>query len=193
MKWVIFLSLFCLSFSFVFSYFSKNNKIDLKDLSKSIYDYTVLNIDGDEVSIKSFKGKKIIIVNVASKCGYTPQYEGLEKLNKDYSGKVVVLGFPSNDFLWQEPGKNSEIKEFCSTNYGVTFQLFDKIKVKKGKNQNPLYTWLSYKELNGVNDNAPNWNFCKYLINEQGKLVNFYTSSIKPQDQKILDFINNEK
>ena len=121
-----------------------------------------------------------------------PQYEGLEKLHIEYGDKVSVLGFPSNDFLWQEPGKNDEIKQFCSTKYGVTFQLFDKIIVKKNKNQNSLYTWLSHKDLNGVNDEAPSWNFCKYLIDEKGNFVNFYTSAIKPLSKEVLDFIVND-
>ena len=142
--------------------------------------------------MESYKGKKILIVNVASKCGYTPQYEGLQKLYMQYKDKVEILGFPSNDFLWQEPGKNSDIKSFCTTKYGVTFPMFEKVKVKKGKNQDPLYTWLSHLELNGINNQAPSWNFCKYLINEKGELENFYSSSIKPLSEEILNFINNE-
>ena len=192
MKWLILLSLSCISLSFLFSYFNKNNKIDLENFSKSIYDYILVDIDGNNVPMRNYKGKKVVIVNVASKCGYTPQYEGLEKLHREYGDKVVVLGFPSNDFLWQEPGKNDEIKQFCSTKYGVTLQLFDKIIVKKNKNQNSLYTWLSHKDLNGVNNEAPSWNFCKYLIDEKGNFVNFYTSSIKPLSKEILDFIVDE-
>ena len=191
MKWFIFVGLFCISFTFLFSFFN-NTKLNMDGYSKSIYDYTLKDIDGKEISMSSFKGKKIIIVNVASKCGYTPQYEGLEKLHKDYGDKVNILGFPSNDFLWQEPGKNNEIKQFCSVNYGVTFQLFDKIKVTKGKDQNDLYTWLSHKDLNGINDSAPSWNFYKYLIDEKGDLVSLYSSKTKPLSKEILAFITNE-
>ena len=103
---------------------------------------------------------------------------------------MEILGFPSNDFLWQEPGKNSEIKNFCSTEYNVTFPLFDKISVKKNKKQHPVYSWLSHIKLNGSNDNAPSWNFSKYLINEKGEFVAFYSSSVKPLGEEILGFIN---
>ena len=111
----------------------------------SIYDYEANSIDGELVQLSNYKGKKIIIVNVASKCGYTYQYKGLQELYEKYKDKVEILAFPSNDFLWQEPGKNSSIKTFCSTNYGVEFPLFEKIVVKKKKNQHPIYTWLSNK------------------------------------------------
>ena len=191
MKWFIFLGLFCISFTFLFSFFN-NTKLNINGYSKYIYDYTLKDIDGKEISMSSFKGKKIIIVNVASKCGYTPQYEGLEKLHEEYGDKVSILGFPSNDFLWQEPGKNSSIKEFCQTNYGVSFPLFEKAVVKKNKKQHEIYTWLSHEKLNGWNDKAPSWNFCKYLINEEGQLVNFLTSSVKPFDEEIISFIENE-
>ena len=191
MKWIIFISLFCLSFSFIYSFINKSN-LDLSNNSESFYEYSSVTIDGKEFKMSNLKGKKVIIVNVASKCGYTPQYEGLQKLYMQYKDKVEILGFPSNDFLWQEPGKNSDIKSFCTTKYGVTFPMFEKVKVKKGKNQDPLYTWLSHLELNGINNQAPSWNFCKYLINEKGELENFYSSSIKPLSEEILNFINNE-
>ena len=191
MKWIIVISLFCLSFSFIYSFINKSN-LDLSNNSESFYEYSSVTIDGEEFKMSNLKGKKVIIVNVASKCGYTPQYEGLQKLYTQYKDKVEILGFPSNDFLWQEPGKNSDIKSFCTTKYGVTFPMFEKVKVKKGKNQDPLYTWLSHLELNGINNQAPSWNFCKYLINEKGELENFYSSSIKPLSEEILNFINNE-
>ena len=133
-----------------------------------------------------------MIVNVASKCGYTPQYSGLQKLYEKYKDEIIILGFPSNDFLWQEPGKNSSIKEFCQTKYGVSFPLFEKVVVKKNKKQHEIYTWLSHKKLNGWNDKSPSWNFCKYLINEKGELINFFTSSVKPFDEQIISFIENE-
>jgi glutathione peroxidase len=140
--------------------------------------------------MSDYKNKKIMIVNVASKCGYTPQYEDLQKIHEEYGDKIEILGFPANDFLWQEPEKNEDIKIFCSTKYGVSFKLFQKSVVKKNKKQNPIYTWLSHKELNGWNDVAPSWNFCKYLINENGELVNFHTSKTKPLSDKIIKFIN---
>ena len=105
-----------------------------------------------------------------------------------YKDKIIILGFPSNDFLWQEPGKNSSIKEFCQTNYGGTFPLFEKVVVKKNKKQHEIYTWLSHKKLNGLNDKPPSWNFCKYLIDEDGDLVNFLSQSVKPMDQEIISF-----
>ena len=177
-----------LSFLFGFLDFSSP---DYHNKSNSIYDYSAISIEGDEIKFENYKGKKIIIINVASKCGYTYQYEGLQELNKKYKDKVVILGFPSNDFLWQEPGTNKEIKKFCSTTYGVDFQIFEKVSVKKNKKQHPVYTWLSNSELNGWNDKPPSWNFCKYLIDENGKLVHFFNASIKPGNQQILDFINN--
>ncbi|MEO1052263.1 MAG: glutathione peroxidase [Bacteroidota bacterium] len=153
----------------------------------SIYDIKAEAIDGTIVDFDRFRGKKLMIVNTASKCGYTPQYEDLQKLHELYGNQLVILGFPSNNFLGQEPGSNKEIAQFCQINYGVTFQMFAKIDVK-GKNQHPLYRWLSDKELNGWNDKSPSWNFCKYLIDENGQLVKFYRAKTKPLDQEIIDF-----
>ena len=116
----VFLILIIISFSFLYSYFSKNSQIDISNFSKSVYDYNITSIDGDKVKMLNYKGKKLLIVNVASKCGYTPQYAELQTLYERYSDKVVVLGFPSNDFLWQEPGTNQDIKKFCSTNYNIS-------------------------------------------------------------------------
>ena len=139
-----------ISLSFLFGFFSlfSSNVPDYSKNSKSIYDYQAVSIDGEEVKFSDFKGKKIIIVNVASKCGYTYQYEGLQKLNEIFKDEVVILGFPSNDFLRQEPGDNQQIKQFCSTKYGIDFLMFNKVTVKKNKNQHPLYTWLSHSSLN---------------------------------------------
>ena len=184
--------IFIVTISFVYAFFNKNQTVDVSENPFSIYDYEAKSIDGEYIELKKFKGKKIIIVNVASKCGYTPQYSDLQKLYETYKEKIVILGFPSNDFLWQEPGKNSSIKEFSQTKYGVTFPLFEKIVVKKNKNQHPIYSWLSYKKLNGWNDESPSWNFCKYLINEKGNLTNFLSSTIKPFDKQIISFIENE-
>ena len=183
----ILIVVFC---SVLYSYFDKNVKVDLKNFSKSIYDYELTSIDGEKVSLKEFKGKKMLVVNVASKCGYTYQYSDLQKLHEKYKDDLVVLGFPANDFLWQEPAKNSQIKTFCSTKYGVTFPMFEKSVVKKKENQNPLYVWLSNKDLNGWNDSAPSWNFCKYLIDDEGKLIEFFSQSVNPLDEKITNYFD---
>lgn len=151
----------------------------------SFYDFKMISIDGQEIDFSKYKGKKVLIVNVASKCGYTKQYDELEKLNKEYGDKVTILGFPANNFGGQEPGTNEEINNFCKLNFGVTFQMFEKISVK-GDDQADLYKWLSKKELNGWNDKEPSWNFCKYLINEKGELVKFYSSAVKPLSEEIL-------
>tara|TARA_B100001750_G_scaffold131616_1_gene104653 strand:- start:207 stop:782 length:576 start_codon:yes stop_codon:yes gene_type:complete len=164
-------------------------KLNLDTFSKSFYDYSATSIDGKNIDMSKFKGKKVLIVNVASRCGYTYQYEDLQKLHEKYGEYIAILGFPSNDFLFQEPGDNASIKNFCSTKYGVTFQMFDKVIVKNKKNQHPLYTWLSSKELNEVNDNAPSWNFCKYLIDENGVLINYFNSKISPMDSLIVNLI----
>lgn len=181
--------LILVSISFLYSFFDRSTKLDLKDFSKSIYDYNLISIDGDSISISEYKGKKILIVNVASWWGHTPQYAGLQTLYEKYKNDLVVLGFPANDFL-QEPGKNAKIKSFCSTKYGVTFPMFEKTNVKKSDNQNPLYVWLSNKELNGWNDKSPSWNFCKYLIDENGNLVKIFSSKVKPSDDEIVQYLN---
>ena len=171
-----------------FSYkrIAKNNNSTVS--SSNFYDLKAVTIDGQEISFEKFKGKKVLIVNVASKCGYTYQYEGLQKLHELYGNKVAILGFPANDFLFQERGSNEEIAEFCESNYGVTFQMFEKITTK-GKKQSPVYHWLSNKELNGWNDQKPSWNFCKYIIDEDGKLVGFFDSKVKPLSEEIVSLI----
>ncbi len=153
--------------------------------TKSFYDFTLKSLDGKDINFAQYKGKKILIVNTASKCGYTPQYAELEELHKKYGDKLVILGFPANNFLHQEPGSNTDIGEFCTKNYGVTFQMFEKIDVV-GKNQAPLYKWLSDKSLNGWNDNAPSWNFCKYIIDENGELSYFFNSKVTPLSDEMI-------
>jgi glutathione peroxidase len=175
---------------FIYPFF-KSEKLDVSGFSRNFYDYSIDLINGDKISLDKYKSKKIIIVNVASKCGYTYQYSGLQKLYDEYNDKIEIIGIPSNDFLRQEPGKNKDIQTFCSVNYGVTFPIVQKSVVKKNKNQHPLYSWLSSKELNGWNDSAPGWNFYKYLINEKGELVDILSSGTKPQDKEMIDFINN--
>jgi glutathione peroxidase len=159
-----------------------------KKLKSSIYDFTMNSINGDPIDFNQYRGKKLLIVNTASECGFTPQYEDLQELNEKYGDKVTILGFPANNFGGQEPGTNEEIASFCKVNYGVTFQIFEKISVV-GKDQAPLFEWLSNKEKNGWNNQAPKWNFSKYLINEKGELVKFYGSAVKPMSNEILQQI----
>ncbi|HLP06486.1 MAG TPA: glutathione peroxidase [Paludibacter sp.] len=144
------------------------------------YSFTEKNLQGKAVSMESFKGKVVLVVNTASKCGFTPQYEGLEKLYKEYKGKgLVILGFPCNQFGGQEPGSPEEISNFCSLNYGVTFPMFSKIEVN-GKNASPLYKYLK-NELPGTFGNEIKWNFTKFLIDREGKPVKRYASNVKPE------------
>jgi len=157
---------------------------------QSFYSIEANDINGQTISMEKYSGKKILIVNVASKCGYTPQYEGLQKLHEIYGDSLAVLGFPSNDFFWQEPGTNSEIQKFCNTKYGVTFQMFEKIHVK-GKKQHPLYKWLSDSKLNGWNDIKPSWNFYKYLVDEKGQLLEYYNMKTEPTDTLITRHLKN--
>jgi glutathione peroxidase len=161
-----------------------NDPIEQSKAIASFYDLKATSIDGKEINFEQFKGKKVLIVNTASACGYTYQYEGLQKLHDLYGEDVAVLGFPANDFMFQERGSDSDIADFCEKNYGVTFQMFSKITTR-GKNQSPIYTWLTNKDLNGWNEKKPTWNFCKYLINEDGDLVAFFDKSIKPLSKEI--------
>ena len=156
---------------------------------KTIYDFTVETIDGEKVSLSEYKGKKIMIVNTASKCGYTPQYEQLQQLYEKYGGDdFVILGFPSNDFMKQEPGSDEEIAAFCEKNYGVTFPMMSKISVK-GNDLAPLYQFLTTKSMNGHSDNQVKWNFQKYLIGTDGKLEKIYYSKTLPTDAAIIDWL----
>ena len=154
----------------------------------SFYSFKMKDIDGNEIDFSQYKGKKLLIVNVASECGNTPQYTDLEKLHEQYGNKVTVLGFPANNFGSQEPGSNKDIKEFCKKNYNVKFQMFEKISVK-GDDKDPLYQWLSDKSKNGWNDKEPNWNFAKYLVDENGQLVAFFPAKTNPMSEEILSKI----
>ncbi|MEI6151795.1 MAG: glutathione peroxidase [Chitinophagia bacterium] len=156
--------------------------------AQSIHNFTVKSIDGKTLNLASFKGKKILIVNTASKCGYTPQYEGLEKVYEQYKDKLVILGFPCNQFGGQEPGTNEEIVAFCKKNYGVSFPLADKIDVK-GDNIAPIYQWLTMKSKNGILDASIGWNFNKFLIDENGKMMAYFPSNIKPDSEDILKYL----
>ncbi len=151
---------------------------------KTIYDFKVEALEGGTIDFSSFKGKKILIVNTASKCGYTYQYEDLEKLYETYKDKLVVIGFPANNFGGQEPGTNVEIKEFCKKNYGVTFPMAAKISVK-GEDIAPIYQWLCNKAENGVMDAEIKWNFGKFLLDEKGNLLGYFSSKVKPMDTEI--------
>ncbi len=148
--------------------------------ASSIYDFKMNSLDGQLIDFSQYKGKTLLIVNTASKCGYTPQYEELQKLHEQFGSKITILGFPANNFGSQEPGTNLEIAEFCKANYGVTFQMFEKISVK-GDDQHDLYKWL--KEKTGQ---EPGWNFCKYLVKPDGS-VTFFNSKVKLMDKQILD------
>jgi glutathione peroxidase len=158
----------------------------------SIYDFKVKTLDGKEFDFSSLKGKKVLIVNTASKCGYTPQYADLEKLYRKYGGKdFTIIGFPANNFNNQEPGSNEEIRQFCTLNYGVTFPMMAKISVK-GNDMHPLYQWLTSKKKNGVMDSEVKWNFQKYLIDKNGKLIAKFDSAVKPMSDEIVNMITDK-
>lgn len=155
------------------------------DVQGSIFDFKIASLDGALIDFSTYRGKNLLIVNTASKCGYTPQYADLQKVHEDYKNEVAVLGFPANNFLWQEPGSNEEIASFCEKNYNVSFQLFEKISVKGG-DKHPLYKWLEAKT-----GKSPSWNFCKYVVNKDGSEVKFFPSSVNPLDPEILEAIAN--
>ncbi len=157
--------------------------------SQSFYDFTVKDIDGNDFSFRQLKGKKVMVVNVASKCGFTPQYEQLEALYKKYKDRgFVIIGFPANNFKEQEPGTNEEIKSFCTLEYGVTFPMMAKISVK-GDDMAPIYHWLTAKELNGKSNSSVKWNFQKYLINREGELEHVINPWVEPDNKKIIKWI----
>ena len=166
---------------------AKSDKEDKAEPAKpelpedSLYRLKVNDIDGKEVDLGTYQGKVTLVVNVASRCGYTPQYEGLQKLYDDLKDKdFVVLGFPSNDFGKQEPGTAEDIKNFCTDNYKVTFPLFEKLQTKEGDGQSPIYANLKKQS-----DSLPNWNFCKYLVGKDGKVIKFYNSKTTPDNEDL--------
>ncbi|PBQ30867.1 glutathione peroxidase [Sphingobacteriaceae bacterium] len=178
-----------LALTCIFAIAATTKKIETKSNAKmSIYDFKMKTLDGQDLSLSKFKGKKILIVNTASECGYTPQYKNLQALHEKYGNKVVVIGFPANNFGGQEPGSSTEIKSFCTKNYGVTFQMMEKVSVK-GSDITPLYKWLSTKEENGTCSDAPGWNFCKYLIDEKGNVVKFFNSKVDPMSSEITSLL----
>lgn len=154
----------------------------------SIYDIKINRLNGTPLQLSNFKGKHILIVNVASKCGFTSQYKDLQKLYDRYNDKLVIIGVPCNQFGKQEPGNAEEIESFCEINYGVTFPITEKIDVK-GTNQHPLFAWLTQKQLNGTSNSKVKWNFQKYLVDPQGNLIDYYFSITAPTSSKITKHI----
>lgn len=162
----------------------------MKSPVTSIYDLDVNLNDGTTISLSAFKGKKLMLINTASACGYTAQYAALQKLHETQHEKLQLIGFPSNDFGAQEQGSNEEIAAFCQANFGVTFPLAQKSSVKKGNDQNPVYHWLSNAAENGWNDAAPTWNFCKYIIDENGNLTHFFEAAVSPAEESLLSALD---
>lgn len=175
--------------SLLFSIFLSTLLTFTMSAQTSFYDYTVTDIDGNPFALSQLKGKKVMVVNVASKCGFTPQYEQLEALYQKYKDQnFVIIGFPANNFKEQEPGTEEEIKSFCTLNYGVTFPLMSKISVK-GDDMAPLYHWLTERDLNGSSNSTVKWNFQKYLVDENGQLVEVLNPWISPDKKKIAKWI----
>jgi len=154
----------------------------------NLYDIQINSLQGKPINFGDFKGRYILFVNVASKCGFTPQYKDLEKLYQEYKDHLIVIGVPCNQFGNQEPGSSDEIQEFCQVNYGVSFLITEKVNVK-GSNQHPLYAWLTNKENNGKKSSTVRWNFQKYLVDSEGNLIDFYYSITKPTSSKITKHI----
>ncbi|MEN0004830.1 MAG: glutathione peroxidase [Bacteroidota bacterium] len=153
-------------------------------MSNSIHQFKVAGIEGAEINFADYAGKKMLIVNVASECGYTPQYQQLQELYEEFQDRLVVIGVPSNDFGGQEPGTNAEIRAFCTTRYGVTFPQTAKLSIRKSPHE--LYQWLTTKAKNGVMNSVVKWNFHKYFIDEQGHLINSFSSGVSPFDDQII-------
>ncbi|SHI86335.1 glutathione peroxidase [Tangfeifania diversioriginum] len=157
----------------------------------SFHDFTVKDIEGNQFELSSLEGKKVLVVNTASKCGLTPQYEQLQEIYETYGGdNFTIIGFPANNFANQEPGSNTEIATFCEKNYGVTFPMMSKISVK-GDDIHPVYQWLTQKSKNGKMDSEVGWNFQKYLVDENGQLVDMVEPKMKPTNEKIVNWVKN--
>ncbi len=155
----------------------------------SFYDIEVFANNGMQLNLANYKGKKIIIVNTASNCGFTAQYEELESIYTEYKNKIVVLAFPANDFRNQESGSDASIAQFCSLNFGISFPIMKKNSVIKGDNQQAIYKWLTHKTLNGWCNQPPTWNFCKYIINEHGQLTHFFSNNVAPSSKIFINAI----
>lgn len=171
----------------LFSFKSNAQIVEVKPPSSSIYDIQINSLEGDSLDLSAYKGKKLLIVNVASKCGFTPQYKDLQELHELYGEDMAIIGVPCNQFLGQEPGDAEKIATFCERNYGVTFQMTEKVDVK-GKKQHPLYTWLTDKSENGSQDSSVKWNFQKYVVSENGELLAIFGSKVNPMSEEIQAF-----
>lgn len=156
----------------------------------SFYSLSALANNGQQVSFEQYRGKKLLLVNTASDCGYTNQYEDLQKLSEEFQGKLIVIGFPANDFKEQEKGTDEEIAQFCKLNFGVSFPLMKKSVVVKTADQNPVFQWLSDPAKNGWNSKSPSWNFSKYLVNEEGVLTHYFDPSVPPLSKEVKAAIN---
>ncbi|NRB84017.1 MAG: glutathione peroxidase [Winogradskyella sp.] len=167
---------------------STTDKHIVNTAKESIYDIEINSLKGDAVMLNDYKGKYILFVNVASKCGFTPQYRELQQLFEKYNDKLVVIGIPCNQFGRQEPGNAKDIEEFCELNYGVSFLITEKIDVK-GSNQHPLYKWLTTKALNGKQNSTVKWNFQKYLVDKDGEFLDYFFSITKPTNSRITKYI----
>jgi len=165
--------------------------LTLLSQTDGFYSFKVKTLEGNDFDFVSLKGKKVMVVNTASKCGYTPQYKDLEEMYEQYNQKLVIVGFPANNFANQEPGSALEIRQFCTEKYGVTFPMMEKISVK-GNDMHPLYQWLTSKEKNGVMDSSVKWNFQKYLIDENGKLVDVIYTREKPGSEKVIAWLSSK-
>jgi glutathione peroxidase len=179
------IALIFISWSIVFAPGFLLHKKESLFQTRSIYDFKVEALDGSSIDFSDFKGKKILIVNTASKCGFTPQYKELEELYEKYKGRLVIVGFPSNNFLFQEPGSNENIQEFCKKNYGISFPMAAKIAVK-GKKAAAIYKWLCHKEENGIMDATITWNFNKFLLDEKGMIIAKFNSKVTPMSEAII-------
>jgi len=155
--------------------------------AQSLYNIPVTLNNGNTISLEKYKGKKLLLVNTASECGYTPQYTALQELAQKYENKLVIIGFPANDFGAQEKGSDEQIAQFCKVNFGVTFPLAKKSTVIKSGEQNEIFQWLTDKTKNGWNDKAPTWNFSKYLVNEEGVLTHYFDPSVTPLSNEVLE------
>lgn len=165
----------------LFSAFMSNGQDNLRD-------YSFTSIDGETINLTRFEGKKLLFINVASRCGFTGQYRELQELHERHGEEVILIGFPCDQFGGQEPGEEAQIKSFCEKNYGVTFLMASKIEVKGG-GQHPIYNWLTSKELNGVSDSSVSWNFEKFLIDEKGQLAGHFKSAVRPLSEKITSLL----
>ena len=158
------------------------------DAQESIYDLAINDISGNLIDLNEFKGKHILFVNVASECGFTSQYAGLEELHQQYKNDLIVIGLPCNQFGGQEPGAEKEIQQFCTKNFGVSFLMTEKIDVK-GKMKHPIYNWLTNKDVNGISSSSVKWNFQKYIVDGKGGFVNYFYSTTKPMSPKITSLL----